>query len=152
MKYLMRMKKEGGFSLVELMVAVGIIGTMSTVAVPRYQKFSANAAQSEAQTSLSSIYTLQQLFFTEHDKYVTGFGAGKINFDVPTDARYNYNTEASGADDTLFKATAVSKTKLASCAAAANDKWCVNEKKELRNTNPIPAPCVAADIANGGCS
>ena len=70
-KYLQRWKENKGFSLVELMVAVGIIGVMSTIAVPRYQEFRAKAAQAEAQATLSSIYTLQQLYFTENDEYAT---------------------------------------------------------------------------------
>ena len=156
MKYLKRMKNEGGFSLVELMVSVGIIGAMSTLAVPRYQKFTANAAQSEAQTSVSSMYTLQQLYFTENDKYATGLksdssGPKELDFPVSANARYEYATTASGSDSTQFKATAESKTKLASCSLAAKDKWCVNEKKEMKNDGVAALPCAAGDSANGSC-
>ena len=159
MKYLKRMKNERGFSLVELMVAVGIIGVMSSVAVPRYQKFTANAAQSEAQATLSSIYTLQQLYFTENSEYGDGFTTdstpGDIGFVVPANSRYDYETEASGTGETLFKVTAVSKKRLASCSAAANDKWCVNHNKVLSNnpTSPVPeAPCAVGDTVFGGCT
>ena len=164
MKYLTRMKNEGGFSLVELMVAVGIIGVMSSVAVPKYQKFTANAAQSEAQATLSSVYTLQQLYFTENGRYGTGFGssAGNIGYTFPANSKYLYDTTSSPTSGTSahtqFKATAISKKLLASCAAV-KDKWCVNHDKVLANkaTNPTPeAPCVAtggsADVAFGGCT
>ena len=158
MKYLMRMKKEGGFSLVELMVAVGIIGVMSSVAVPKYQKFTANAAQSEAQATLSSVYTLQQLYFTENGRYGSGFGSatGNIGYTFPASSRYNYDTTSTGTGNTQFKATAESKKLLASCATV-KDKWCVNQDKEIMNITPVspvvpPAPCIAGEIAFGGCS
>ena len=158
MKYLKRMKNEGGFSLVELMVSVGIIGVMSSVAVPRYQKFAANAAQSEAQATLSSIYTLQTLYFTENSRYAheltfedTAADAYELDYPLPSDSRYEYKT-ASVTPFTQFKATAESKSKLASCAAAANDKWCVNQDKEMRNDGVAAAPCGTGDSAFGACS
>ena len=173
MKYLMRMKNESGFSLVELMVSVGIIGVMSSVAVPKYQKFRANAAQSEAQSTLSSIYTLQQLRFVEDSAYtsVLGTGAGGLGYVPSNDSRYDYATKAykkngtadgDASDSTRFKATAASKAALASCIAPTTgdlkDRWCVNENKTLTNDESVSAstllPCEAGDnkdVHNGGC-
>ena len=107
------------------------------------------------------MYTLQQLYFTENDEYATGLksdssGPKQLDFPVSSNARYSYATTASapgGAITTkiLFKATAESKEVLASCAAA-KDKWCVNQNKEMTNGQPAPvAPCLAADVADGGC-
>ena len=158
MKYLTRMKKEGGFSLVELMVAVGIIGTMSTLAVPRYQKFTANAAQSEAQSNLSAIYTLQQLYFTEQDKYSDDLTT--LKYPANSNARYDYETDAfktdgstagDASDSTKFHAIGTSKARLASCSLAAKDKWCVNEKKEMYNDGTKDLPCDTSDSQNGSC-
>ena len=162
-KYLQRWKENKGFSLVELMVAVGIIGVMSTIAVPRYQEFRAKAAQAEAQATLSSIYTLQQLYFTENDEYADASDKtklkSKLNYQVSGGALYDYKSTVT--DKVSFHATAVSKNKLASCAIDDNiDKWCVNQDKVLTNGNEVGykfdsdthGPCVAGDIQNGGCS
>ena len=60
-----------GFSLVELMVTVGIIGVLATLAVPQYSKFSAKAKQSEAKAQLGSIYTVEKAFFVEANSFST---------------------------------------------------------------------------------
>ena len=162
MKYLKKTKNEGGFSLVELMVSVGIIGVMSSVAVPQYQKFTANAAQSEAQASLSSIYTLQTLYFTENSRYAeelsykdTDTAGAELQYPLSSTSKYNYEIASSGTGNTQFKATAVSKTRLAGCSLADEDKWCINHKKEMQNAQAFVAadhgPCVDGDSVDGSC-
>lgn len=67
--------KQGGFSLVELMVVVAIIGVLATIAIPRVNKFIAKSRQSEAQINLSSIYTFNKNFFLEYQGYTSSFQA-----------------------------------------------------------------------------
>ena len=65
----MKNNKQAGFSLVELMVVVAIIGILATIAIPNFTKFQAKAKQSSAKSELTGIYTAQKSFFTEYSTY-----------------------------------------------------------------------------------
>ncbi|AFY00968.1 type IV pilin protein [Bdellovibrio bacteriovorus] len=81
-------KSQSGFSLVELMVVVAIIGILASIAIPSINKYMAKARQSEAKTNLSSIYTAEKAFFTEYNTYDGRFAAvgytpeGKLRYNV----------------------------------------------------------------------
>lgn len=76
-----------GFSLVELMVVVAIIGILAAIAVPQMTKFQAKARQSEAKTQLSAYYTAQKAFQSEYQVFHTSFVA--IGYSPEGQLRYN---------------------------------------------------------------
>jgi type IV pilus assembly protein PilA len=67
-RYVMNSK---GFTLVELMVVVAIIGILAAIAIPNYQRYQARARQSESKIALSSAYTSEMGFASEHSTYST---------------------------------------------------------------------------------
>ncbi|MGK5085917.1 prepilin-type N-terminal cleavage/methylation domain-containing protein [Bdellovibrionota bacterium FG-2] len=78
-----------GFTLVELMIVVAIIGILSAVAIPNYQKFQSKARQTEAKISLSAAYTAERSYYSEQSTYtsclnIAGFSpaAGKKYYAV----------------------------------------------------------------------
>ncbi len=84
-----------GFSLVELMVVVAIIGILAAVAVPSINKYMAKARQSEAKTNLGSLYSAEKAFSAEYVLYHTAFQA--IGFSPEGKMRYNVGFGAAGA-------------------------------------------------------
>lgn len=72
LKHILSIKKklkhrlnQKGFSLVELMVVVAIIGILASIAIPNFQRFQRKARQSGAKIELGGMYTAQQTFITE---------------------------------------------------------------------------------------
>ena len=66
------MNKPLGFSLLELMVVVAILGILATVAVPRFNIFRARGRQAEAKSNLGVIYTLQESYSVDNESYYNG--------------------------------------------------------------------------------
>ena len=56
---------KSGFTIIELMVAVAIVGVLATIAIPTYRSYEANAKKAEATTSLSSAFLAEKSFYTD---------------------------------------------------------------------------------------
>ena len=56
---LSKLRSKKGFTLIELMIVVAIIGILAAIAIPNFLKFQAKSKQSEAKTNLGAIFTGQ---------------------------------------------------------------------------------------------
>ncbi|MBF0378600.1 MAG: prepilin-type N-terminal cleavage/methylation domain-containing protein [Desulfamplus sp.] len=120
------MKKSSGFTLIELMIVVAIIGILAAIAIPNFLSYQCKAKQSEAKTNLGNIRTLQETYFTEYDTY--GADTGDIKFSVQGDSRYTYLI-ASTSFGSGYRATAVTNLD----RDATNDAWRINSSNDLVN-------------------
>jgi type IV pilus assembly protein PilA len=83
-----------GFTLIELMIVVAIIGILAAIAIPNFIKFQARSKQSEAKSNLKGVFTAQKSWFQEKDNY--SVTVGHIGFSPERGNRYAYRTDAGG--------------------------------------------------------
>jgi len=60
-----------GFTLIELMIVVVIIGILAALAIPRFNIASMRAKEKEADGILKHVYTMQQAYYSERGSYAT---------------------------------------------------------------------------------
>lgn len=157
MKNAVRLKSQAGFSLIELMIVVAIIGILATIAVPNFQRFQAKAKQSEGKGYLSAIYTGEKSFRAEWDNYTSCMEG--IGFDrdstTPrysagfTGAAYNPTTLATctvsrlgggtapaalGAGGVVPTALVFTAVATGNIGGAVNDNWTIDQNRTIRNT------------------
>jgi type IV pilus assembly protein PilA len=82
------MRNKKGFTLIELMIVVAIIGILAAIAIPNFLKFQAKSKQSEAKTNLKAIYTAETGYYGENNAYNT---FDKVNWQPVGVNRYTYD-------------------------------------------------------------
>lgn len=75
MKTLLPRVKQEGFTLIELMIVVGIIGILVAIAAPNFARYQSKARQSEAKIALAAIYGAEKGFFSEYAAYAGSMDA-----------------------------------------------------------------------------
>lgn len=111
-------RSQDGFTLIELMLVVIIIGILAAIAIPRFMSTTAASKQAEPRLILKQIYQSQRTYFQEHDQYWIPAGgtvataADRLVFqplgvEVMPTARYSYTITGS---TTMFVAKATCST------------------------------------------
>ena len=64
------LKKREGFTLIELMIVVAIIGILAAIAIPNFIKFQLRSKAGEAKVNLAGIRTAQESYFADAGTYM----------------------------------------------------------------------------------
>ena len=118
-------KKFHGFSLMEVMIVVVIIGILAALAYPNLEKYLKRARQTEAKTNLSAIYTAQKIYFTLHQSYAEDIN--ELDLSLAQGDPYTFTIQE--ASTSTFKAQAEGNID-----DDALDTWTIDQDKNLLNT------------------
>ena len=80
--------KERAFSLVELIVAVVILGVLAAMAIPRFSQGATNSDESELKTDLAVLRTAIELYYQDHGVYPGQKPAGTLAAEAGTAAAF----------------------------------------------------------------
>jgi prepilin-type N-terminal cleavage/methylation domain-containing protein len=152
------MMNKKGFTLIELMVVVVIIGILAAVAVPKLFGMIAKSKASEVGPAAGTYVKMQQAYISE------AMGIGNwtiIGYKAPgtgnATTNFTYDGFVTGGDDNTValatgrdKAwTATNKAKLNDCASDAN--WFVNVKAATGSTVSAGEAAFEAGVTGTGC-
>ncbi|MBS2029370.1 MAG: prepilin-type N-terminal cleavage/methylation domain-containing protein [Deltaproteobacteria bacterium] len=87
MTLMKKMKK--GFTLIELMIVVAIIGILAAIAIPNFIKFQARSKTGEAKSNLKGYFTAEKAYYQDHDVFCSDMT--KVGFNPERGNRYAYD-------------------------------------------------------------
>ena len=73
------MNRKRGFTLVEMLVVVGIIAALAAIAVPAYSKYVERSRRIEGKTLANSIAQRQERFFSTYNRYSANLVGTGVN-------------------------------------------------------------------------
>jgi len=66
LKYFRAKRGQKGFTLIELMIVVAIIGILAAIAIPQFASYRKKSYNTQAKAELKSFYTACQAYFSDH--------------------------------------------------------------------------------------
>ena len=127
--------RQKGFTLIELMIVVVIIGILAALAIPRFMAATTKSKQSEAKGILKQIYTMERTYRQANNSYwgagVSADAANPDNFatigvQIMASAKYTYDIITADATTLLARATATDLDD-----DATEDVWEIDDEGDL---------------------
>jgi prepilin-type N-terminal cleavage/methylation domain-containing protein len=121
--------EKGGFTLIELMIVVAIIGILAAIAIPNVVSYFKKAKTAEAKQFLSTMRTLEEAYRAENDTYSSSLTA--IGWTAPDNAKYYDTYSITSATTTGFTARVSGNID----SDSATDAWTINQAGTLTHAS-----------------
>lgn len=79
-----RNRSPAGFTLVELMLVMGIIGIVAAIGIPQFNQYRARSYNAVALADLQTVRTAEIAYFTDRQQYVSTAGTGCVGDPICT--------------------------------------------------------------------
>jgi len=139
-------RRDFGFTLIELMVVVALIGILATLAIASFSRMQARTKQTEAKANLKAIFTSKRAWYAEYATHV----CGRCGWAPESGYVYNYYVAAGshvtdgtgGCDESMLNGSGEDVEEFTAGASADIDSdgvcdgWNINHDNDLSNTSP----------------
>ncbi|KGJ88144.1 type IV pilin protein [Thalassotalea sp. ND16A] len=125
-------RQTSGFSLIEVLIVVSIVGILAAVAYPGYSEQARKSKRADAKETLMRLAIAQEKYFIQNGSYTTDISSGlKNSSSESSENNYSLTAKAgpTGSIATSFAVTATAK----SGTDQAKDKDCISFTINSRN-------------------
>jgi len=124
-----KLNTQKGFTLIELMIVVAIIGILAAIAIPNFMNHQCKAKQAEAKSLLGALRTAEESYFSEHSVYKDENDFNVIGFKAKGDTAYHFTVPVINNTAGYFQARAQATIN------GAQDVWTITSNAALQNVS-----------------
>jgi type IV pilus assembly protein PilA len=92
------MRKNEGFTLIELMIVIAIIGILAAIAIPQFSAYRTRSYNSAAESDLRNAATAQEAYYVDHQTYVADPQTNLVGATYGLFTSQNVNLDGDAAD------------------------------------------------------